>query len=315
MEFAFEENSPLSAHTQIKEQIKVGLLLGNLRPGEILPSIRDLEKELGISRSIVRKAYLEMEELGILKLIQGKGVMVNKNLCYKQDRQFLDNCEKLIQSTRRSCIAKGFIFSSFSKYQYQKALEFEKERPPLIYVDVDQSVAAERAAEISRVLQVHVIGMGMDELKTNKPLLQPGTRIVCNYYRLDLVTKALRGRKGGIVPLRMFLGEETKKILRGLPKRSKVMYLFDARDHSALTLVLDDCKRAYPESELEFVARPAKDIGRQVRSEDYAHIIISNRLWNSLPKEIKKSDRVTHPIMVFDLSSIEEAKMQMGIIA
>ena len=274
-----------------------------------------MEKELGISRSIVRKAYLELEELGILKLIQGKGVMVNKNLRYKEDRQFLDNCEKLIQSTRRSCVAKGFIFSSFAKYLYQKAIECEKENPSLIYVDVDQGVANERAAEVSRILEVHVVGMAVDDLKTNKSLLRPGTRIVCNYYRLDIVTKILRGRKGGIVPLRMLLGEETKRILRALPKRSKVMYLFDPRDHSALALVLDDYRRAYPESELEFVARQAKDIGRQVRSEDYAHFIISNRLWNSLPKEIKKSDRIAHPSMVFDLSSVEEAKMQMGIIA
>jgi GntR family transcriptional regulator len=315
MEFVFQENSPLTAHTQIKEQIKVALMLGNLRPGEILPSIRDLEKDLGISRSIVRKAYLELEEHGILKLIQGKGVMVNKNLRYREDRQFLDNCEKLVQVTRRSCLAKGFVFSSFAKYLYQKAIEFDKESPPLIYIDVDQAVAEERAAEVSHILEVLVVGMAVDRLKISKSSLAPGTKVLCNYYRLDIVTKALRGRKGGIVPLRMLLGEDTKRILRGLPRRSKVMYLFDPRDTSALSLVLEDYKRAYPESELEFVPRPAKDIARQIRSEDYGHFIISNRLWNSQPKEIRKTDRVTHPSMVFDLSSIEEAKMQLGIIA
>jgi DNA-binding transcriptional regulator YhcF (GntR family) len=56
LDFIYQENSPISANVQIKEQIKIALLLGNLRPGEMLPSIRDLEKELGINRNVIRKA-------------------------------------------------------------------------------------------------------------------------------------------------------------------------------------------------------------------------------------------------------------------
>jgi GntR family transcriptional regulator len=80
LDFIYQENSPISANVQIKEQIKIALLLGNLRPGEMLPSIRDLEKELGINRNVIGKAYQELEEDGILKMIQGVGVRVSGHL-------------------------------------------------------------------------------------------------------------------------------------------------------------------------------------------------------------------------------------------
>src|SRR5438128_2579469 len=140
MEFVFQKNSPLPAHTQITEQIKVALLLGNLRPGEMLPSIRDLEKELGVSRNIVRKAYMELEELGILRMIQGKGVMVNKNLKYKEDKEFLQNCDKLVETTKKSCLSIGLVFSSFARLLYQKAIEIEQEQAPLSYVDMSSDL-------------------------------------------------------------------------------------------------------------------------------------------------------------------------------
>lgn len=315
MEFVFEKNSPLPPHTQIKEQIKVALLLGNLRPGEILPSIRDLEKELGISRSTVRKAYLELEELGVLKLIQGKGVMVNKNLRYKEDRDFLQNCEKLAQSTRRSCQMKGLIFSSFARYLYQKAIEMEKEQATLLYVDVSSELAKERAAQVSRMLQVNVKGESVEELKASKSKLRLGTKVVCNYYRLDEISRILRGNKLDIIPLRMLIGEETKRELNSLPRRSKVMFIFDQGDQSGLSLILEDYRRAFADHELEFVSRSGKDITRLAKSRGVAKIIISNRIWNSIPKETREAEKVTQHIMKFDPSSIEESKMQLGIIA
>ncbi len=317
MNFIFQKNSPLLAHTQIKEQIKVALLLGNLRPGEMLPSIRDLEKDLGISRNIVRKAYMDLEELGILKMIQGKGVMVNKNLKYKEDREFRERCEKLVQTTNKNCQSMGLIFSSFAKFLYQKAIEMEQEQAPLLYVDMSSDLAKERANQISEVLHVAVRGVSTEELKELKKQnrLKSGVKIVCNYYRFDEVSKLLRGQKLDIIPLRMRLGEETKQEINQLPEGSKVVFVFDEQDQSTLGLILEDYRKAFEDHHLEFVSRSVKDLQRVVKSNSFAKVLVSNRIWNSVPKDVRRSSNITHPIMEFDPSSIEESKMQLGIIA
>src|SRR5580698_9044387 len=65
MDLSLDKHSPLPPHAQIQEKIKLALLLGRLRPGDTLPSIREVEKETGISRNVVRKAYLELQTLGV----------------------------------------------------------------------------------------------------------------------------------------------------------------------------------------------------------------------------------------------------------
>jgi GntR family transcriptional regulator len=56
LKFVIQRDSSIPVHSQIKERIKTALLFGELRPGDVLPSIRDLERELGVSRAIVRRA-------------------------------------------------------------------------------------------------------------------------------------------------------------------------------------------------------------------------------------------------------------------
>ncbi len=316
MEFIFQRNSPLPAHTQIKEQIKVALLLGNLRPGEMLPSIRDLEKELGMNRNIVRKAYVELEELGILKMIHGKGVMVNKNLKYKEDKEFLQNCENLVETTKRSCQKKGLNFSSFARYLYHKAIEFEKQQAPLLYIDMSSDLAKERAEQISMMLHIKTQGFSIGELKELVRTKQKftGVKVICNYYRLDEVTKILKRLRIDIVPLRMMLGEQTKEELGHLPEGAKVAFVFDEQDESRLSMILEDYRRAFADRKLVFVSRSLKDF-KKTKLNGYAKLIISNRIWNDIPKTTKKSSNITHPIVEFDSSSVEESKMQLGIIA
>jgi GntR family transcriptional regulator len=317
MEFIFQKNGPLPAHTQIKEQIKVALLLGNLRPGEMLPSIRDLEKELGINRNIVRKAYVELEELKILKMIQGKGVMVNKNLKYKEDKEFLQNCEELVEATKKSCQRMGLALSSFARYLSHKAIELEEQRAPFLYVDMSSELAKERAEQISMILHVRTQGVSIEELRelTKKKEMLIGVKVICNYYRLDEVSKILRGRKIHIEPLRMVLGEQTKEELYQLPQGAKVGFIFDEQDQARLSMILEDYRKAFADRKLEFVLLPFKDFKNGKKLNGFAKLIVSNRIWNSIPKEKKDASIITHPVMEFDPFSLEESKRQLGIIA
>lgn len=57
-------------YLQIVRQVKVQMAIGRLRPGEPLPSRRELAALLGINPNTVQKAYRLLEEEGILSTEQ-----------------------------------------------------------------------------------------------------------------------------------------------------------------------------------------------------------------------------------------------------
>ena len=63
-------------YAQITRQIKQQILSGALRPGDALPSIRLLAKELRISVITTKRAYADLEQLGFICTVQGKGCFV-----------------------------------------------------------------------------------------------------------------------------------------------------------------------------------------------------------------------------------------------
>lgn len=68
-------------YEQIKEQIKNKIIADELKPGECLPSIRSLAKDLRISVITTKRAYEELEREGFIQTRQGQGCFVaNKNI-------------------------------------------------------------------------------------------------------------------------------------------------------------------------------------------------------------------------------------------
>jgi GntR family transcriptional repressor for pyruvate dehydrogenase complex len=53
---------------------------GSLRPGDRLPSERELAIQLGVSRNTLREALKALKLIGVLKVAQGGGTFVNENL-------------------------------------------------------------------------------------------------------------------------------------------------------------------------------------------------------------------------------------------
>ncbi|WAM33776.1 GntR family transcriptional regulator [Caldicellulosiruptor morganii] len=63
-------------YEQIKNQIKQQILLGFIKPGDALPSIRMLAKELNVSVITTKRAYEELEKEGFVITTPAKGTFV-----------------------------------------------------------------------------------------------------------------------------------------------------------------------------------------------------------------------------------------------
>ena len=69
MKILISNSSKLPIYEQIVNSIKEEIINGTLEPNEKLPSIRSLAKDLNISVITTKRAYEELENQGLLKLL------------------------------------------------------------------------------------------------------------------------------------------------------------------------------------------------------------------------------------------------------
>lgn len=72
-------HSRVPIYEQIKEQIIMLINMEVYKPGDQLPSIRVLAKELNLNVNTVKRAFTELENDGVTRSLQGRGVFVNSN--------------------------------------------------------------------------------------------------------------------------------------------------------------------------------------------------------------------------------------------
>jgi len=76
MKIVISNRSAVPIYEQIKNLIKEAILSGEISEDEMLPSIRQLAKDLKISVITTTRAYKDLEEEGFVISIQGKGSFV-----------------------------------------------------------------------------------------------------------------------------------------------------------------------------------------------------------------------------------------------
>ena len=88
MEIIIRNTGGQPIYEQIYSQLKAQIIAGALSPGEALPSIRALAKDLRISVITTKRAYDELEAEGFLYTVAGKGCFVaEKNLDLIREQQ------------------------------------------------------------------------------------------------------------------------------------------------------------------------------------------------------------------------------------
>jgi GntR family transcriptional regulator len=67
----------LAVYDQIVRQVKFAVADGALRSGELVPSVRELARELAINPNTVARAYRQLQDDGVLESVRGLGLSVS----------------------------------------------------------------------------------------------------------------------------------------------------------------------------------------------------------------------------------------------
>lgn len=111
-------------YAQIADQIKEKILTGGLSPGDALPSMRQLARDLHISVITTKRAYDDLERDGFLETAGGKGCFVaEKNVEFFREEQLRRTEESLRREVNRA-VRAGI---SLSELQEMLALLYQEE--------------------------------------------------------------------------------------------------------------------------------------------------------------------------------------------
>ena len=80
IEFHLETRSGVPTYLQIVQQVRQAVRLGVLRPGDQLPTVKDVVAALAINPNTVLKAYRELEHEGLVAARPGVGTFVTRTL-------------------------------------------------------------------------------------------------------------------------------------------------------------------------------------------------------------------------------------------
>jgi GntR family transcriptional regulator len=76
MRFSINPSSVEPVYAQIARQAREAVARGRLRPGDRLPTVRELALELLINPNTIAAAYREMERAGLVHTQRGRGTFI-----------------------------------------------------------------------------------------------------------------------------------------------------------------------------------------------------------------------------------------------
>lgn len=76
IELNTSEDRPI--YTQIVDQVKFAIASRVVRPGDLVPSVRELSKRLVVNPNTVARAYRELQGQGLLEPVRGMGLQVTE---------------------------------------------------------------------------------------------------------------------------------------------------------------------------------------------------------------------------------------------
>ena len=93
----------IAIYDQVVRQVKFAVAQGAVKPGNLVPSVREMARELAINPNTVARAYQQLQADGVLEQVRGMGLEVAADAV----KQCKSERQKLIQDRIREALAEA----------------------------------------------------------------------------------------------------------------------------------------------------------------------------------------------------------------
>jgi GntR family transcriptional regulator len=219
-----QRDTPVSE--QLKEQVRYSIAVDLLRPGDALPSVRDVADSSGISRNTVHRAYRELQDEGTVVCWQGKGVFVTQQAASVDDAFLLRTSQHADRLLRELNIA-GVHPLSFAHFCLQRYREIDSRHPRVAVVDICASTARRLAEQVSRRWGIAVEGQTLEALEGFQHRLGATWTTILTNYALVRAVRDIAPDVGDVLPVVVRLDAPSRRALEGVPAQTPVLVLLD----------------------------------------------------------------------------------------
>src|SRR5882724_5165464 len=106
MFFRIESSNGLAIYEQIVRQVKFAVAGDALKTGDLVPSVRELSRDLAVNPNTVARAYRELQGEGILAPLRGTGLEVTphaaKHCAQERVNLICERLRSVLLEARRS---------------------------------------------------------------------------------------------------------------------------------------------------------------------------------------------------------------------
>jgi GntR family transcriptional regulator len=315
LEFYIDKNSSTPVANQIQEQIKLAVMGGVFRNGDTLPSIRDIEKQTGINRSQIHKAYLRLRQSGLLVLTRGKGTVVAT--AAESPRSIDENCRRLSKSVISKIRQMGISPTAFARYLSRYAQESERNAPFIIYVDTHEELAANTADEISQLWHVPVVGVALQDLKKVLGKHPGRVKILVSHLMCDSVRAMLSRNKSDAIPIQLLGSESTTKTIEKIKSNSSVLIIYLPQPAHRVRFILAGLRKMMEPRGIKISSCSVRSVAhfRQLmKKSQYDYYFVGPAARGEVPPELREDPRILQVNPQLDPASLETARIRAGVI-
>lgn len=115
LNFSVNIESPIAVYVQIENQVQFAIASGRLKPGDTLPSVREMSSMLNINPNTVTKAYRDLELLQLVHTRRGVGVTVSEKAPKISRETTLAMVKNHLTDAVAECVAAGLTTAEIRK--------------------------------------------------------------------------------------------------------------------------------------------------------------------------------------------------------
>ncbi len=315
LEFCIEKNTSTPIVNQIEEQVKIAVMMGILRSGDTLPSIRDIEKQTGINRNQIHKAYLSLRRSGLLMLTRGKGSVVTPVVV--SPRSVSENCRKMSKEFVEKVRHSGISPTAFARFFSRYAQEDERDKPLISYVDIHEEIAKQTADEISQLWQVPVRPLTLQRVKTAIGKSQNVHKVLVDHVMADFVKSMLSGKQFSVIPIEVYYSEQTIESLNRIKPNSSVLVVLLPQEPHRIQFMIVQLRKLMRASGIEISAitiDKAPPFEELLKSPQYDYILVGPGVRGDVPPQLRHNARIVLLNVQIDPASLEAARIRTGVV-
>ncbi len=228
LSIALDRSLPIPLSVQLKGQIEFSVVAGTLRPGERLPSVRELAAAEGIAQVTVSHVYAALKRDGLITVRPGQGTFVSDNGGSTDAAARLGDLQRLVDTMVTQAVLSGFTPAQISRTVTARLAAHRQRRPQIAVVGPFRHATAIYAREIGAFLSglaadVHPFTLrALRDEPVERARIVGSDVVLTVANRVNEVKELLRDSQRAVHGLTFVIHPETVARLRAVPPGARL---------------------------------------------------------------------------------------------